>query len=868
MDWCGYSSQKCAEKLRTDISMGLSVNEASERLLRFGKNTLDSGKSSGVLKRFFSQFSDFMVLILLAAAAVSFVTAIFWGGDLTDPIMILLIVFLNAFIGTIQECRAENAAEALKKLSAPHSKVIRGGKLFTVASEELVPGDVIRIETGDLVCADARLISSESLSVDEASLTGESVPSEKHHDVILPEGTAAGDMANMVFSSTIVTSGHADAVVTETGMDTKVGKIASLISSEKSPPTPLQKSLAKTGKILGTAALSICALIFLLGVIQGAPPLEMFMLSVSLAVAAIPEGLPAVVTIVLALGVRKMAVHRAIVRRLPAVETLGSTTVICSDKTGTLTKGKMTVSELFSGGTVSSHSPEGKELLLLGALCCNSTLSKSGREFSASGSPTENAIIIAAAETGYDPVSYAKQFRRVREIPFDSKRKRMATVHSLSGGGYRIIVKGAPDILLPLCSYVTGASGKQALGTAARKRILSANDSMAEKAMRVIAVAMKDVPKLPRDDSSLESELCFCGLIGMTDPPRTQAKAAVARCKKAGIRPVMITGDHITTAKAVAAGLGIFTKNDRAMTGAELDRLTQEQLEKEVRSCSVFARVSPEHKVRIVKAFQAGGEVAAMTGDGVNDAPALKCADIGCAMGMSGTDAAKSAADMILTDDNFSTIVEAVGQGRGIFENIKKTVHFLLSCNIGEILTVLCGYLMKLPSPLLAIQLLWVNLVTDSMPALALGAEPVEDDIMERPPSRTEKGIFTRELTIRMILEGCLIGALAFLGFTIGRIFFDGSGEPVIGRTMCFAVLSMSQLVHSFNLKSRHISQGSGLFRHPKLLGAFIIGSVMQISVIVLPFFNSIFHTAPLSPVQWLTVALLSLCPVITGKLP
>ncbi len=866
MEWCGYSPQKCADKLRTSTGMGLSTAEASERLLRFGKNTLDSGKGDSVIKRFFSQFSDFMVLILLAAAAVSFMTAVFWGGELTDPIMILLIVILNAVIGTVQECRAENAAEALKKLSAPHSKVIRGGKLLTVASEELVPGDIIRIETGDLVCADARLISSTSLSTLEASLTGESVPSEKHHDVILPENTPTGDMANMVFSSTIVTSGHAEAIVTETGMNTKVGKIAALISREKSPPTPLQKSLSKTGKILGAAALSICALIFLLGVFQGAPPLDMFMLSVSLAVAAIPEGLPAVVTIVLALGVRKMAMHRAIVRRLPAVETLGSTTVICSDKTGTLTRNKMTVAELFcSGGTVSAHSPEGAELLSLGALCCNSTVSKKGGELSASGNPTENAILIAAAETGFDPDSHSKQFHRVRELAFDSKRKRMTTVHSLPGGGFRIISKGAPDILLTLCSSFSGSSGKQALTPSAKNRILSANDSMAEKAMRVIAVASKDVPHLPKDDASLESGLCFCGLIGMTDPLRPQAKAAVARCKKAGIRPVMITGDHITTAKAVASDLGIFTKNDKAMTGAELDSLSQQQLEKEVRRCSVFARVSPEHKVRIVKAFQAGGEVAAMTGDGVNDAPALKCADIGCAMGMSGTDAAKSASDMILTDDNFSTIVEAVCQGRGIFENIKKTVHFLLSCNIGEILTVLCGYLLKLPSPLLAIQLLWVNLVTDSMPALALGAEPVEDDIMERPPSRTEKGIFTRPLAVRMLLEGCLIGALAFLGFTIGRVFFDGTGEPVIGRTMCFAVLSMSQLVHSFNLRSRHISQKGGILRHPKLLGAFVLGSLMQVSVIVIPVFNSVFHTSPLSPLQWTITILLSLCPVISG---
>lgn len=866
MEWCGYSPLQCAGKLRTDTDTGLTIKDASERLSRFGKNTLDCGKRAGFIKKFFSQFSDFMVLILLVAAAVSFITAFVWGGDITDPIMILLIVAINAVVGTVQECRADSAAEALRKLSSPHAKVIREGRLMNISSEEVVPGDIIRIERGDLVCADARIIRSTALSVEEAALTGESVPSEKRHDIILPKDTSPADMENMVFSSTIVTSGHADAIVTETGMNTRVGKIAALINQEKSPPTPLQKSLSKTGKVLGIAALLICAFIFLLGIIEGTPPLEMFMLSVSLAVAAIPEGLPAVVTIVLALGVRKMANRRAIVRRLSAVETLGSTTVICSDKTGTLTQNKMTVTGLFClRGSVSAHSTEGKNLLSLGALCCNSTLSKKADGFSASGSPTENAILIAAANSGYDPDTIKKQLSRIKEIPFDSKRKRMATIHSLSTGGYRIIVKGAPDILLTLCSSVQDTSGMKILGRSEKSAVLSSNDSMAQKAMRVIAVAFKDTASLPADDTELEKGLCFVGLIGMTDPLRPQARSSVSRCKKAGIRPVMITGDHISTAKAAASEAGIFSKNDKAMTGSELDKLSQDRLEKEVRTCSVFARVSPEHKVRIVKAFQANGNVVAMTGDGVNDAPALKCADIGCAMGISGTDAAKSASDMILTDDDFSTIVEAVGQGRGIFDNIKKTVHFLLSCNIGEILTILCGYLLRLPSPLLAIQLLWVNLVTDSLPALALGAEPAEDDIMERPPSKAENGIFSRSLTIRMILEGCLIGALAFLAFTIGRVFFDASGDPVFGRTMCFAVLSMSQLVHSFNLRSRHISQKGGLLRHPKLAGAFLIGAVMQISVIAIPFFNPIFHTACLSAIQWTIVLLLSVCPIISG---
>ena len=867
MEWHSISGKECMQRLSTDDKKGLSDKAAAERLAKYGKNQLDQKKKHGVVYKFLSQFADFMVLILLAAAGISFVTAFMSGEDFTDPIMILLIVVLNAAVGTVQECRAENAIDALKKLSSPHAQVIRNGKASTIPSAQVVPGDIMIISTGDLIPADARLISSTALSVEESSLTGESVPADKTHDAVLGESIPLGDRSNMVYASTIVSSGHGTAVVTETGMNTRVGRIAEMIDNEESPSTPLQKGLSKTGRILGTAALGICALIFILGMMQNVPPLEMFMISISLAVAAIPEGLPAVVTIVLALGVRKMALHRAIVRHLPAVETLGCTNVICSDKTGTLTQNKMTVTNISDAeGTVSAHSPQGAKILSLAALCCTGSVTGKAGDFAVTGSPTEKAILTAAAEAGQLKSALDSRFPQLREIPFDSKRKRMATVHALPTGGYRVIAKGAPDILLSLCTKIQRSSGAAALTPADRKKLLSKNEALASNAMRMLAVAFKDCTYLPEKDEQAESELIFCGLIGMTDPPRPQAKAAVAACKKAGIRPVMITGDHVMTASAIGAELGICTKGSRALTGAELDKLSQKELEDRVWSYSVFARVSPEHKVRIVKAYQANGAVVAMTGDGVNDAPALRCSDIGCAMGISGTDAAKGAADMVLTDDNFSTIVEAVEQGRGIFSNIKRVIHFLLACNIGEILTVLCAFLMKLPTPLLALQLLWVNLVTDSMPALALGVEPVDGGIMDRPPVSAKKGIFDRHMVISMLAEGCLIGALAFLAFTIGRVFFDAGSEPVIGRTMTFAVLSLSQLVHAFDLKSEHSLFRTGIFNNLKLVGAFVIGCIMQISVISLPFLCAIFRTAPLTALQWTIVILLSLAPMVLSE--
>lgn len=864
MQWHNISAKEAVRILKTDEKQGLTNAQAAKRHERYGKNILRAKKKQSIIIKFLMQFTDFMVLILLAAAGISFAVAmVSEDGDLIDPIMILLIVIVNAIIGTVQECRAEKAIEALKKLSAPHARVLRNGKTLSVPSEDVTVGDILLVEAGDLVPADARLIDSVSLRAEEAALTGEAVPSEKQADIILNSDTPAGDRCNMIYSSTCVSSGHGKAVVTDIGMDTLVGKIASMLDEGESPQTPLQQSLAKTGKILGLCALGICALIFALGLIQKTPPLDMFMISISLAVAAIPEGLPAIVTIVLAMGVRRLAAKRAVIRKLPAVETLGRADVICSDKTGTLTQNKMTVESLSSAeGTVSAASPEGAFLLSLLSLCNNSELTRKSSGFSADGDPTETALVIAAANAGHDKNRLDRQYPRIKEIPFDSHTKIMLTLHKLPDGKFRTIAKGAPDVLLSHCSSVHTAAGTKQMTAQKSSKLLALNDKLASQGIRVIAAAYKDGSTAPSEREMTEG-LTFCGFAGMSDPPRQQVYGAVAQCRKAGIRIIMITGDHIATAKAIAEKLKIMKPGDKAATGAQLDQMTDEQLRREIGKYSVFARVSPEHKVRIVKALRSTGAVTAMTGDGVNDAPALKCADIGCAMGLSGTDVAKGAADMVLTDDNFATIVNAIEEGRSIFDNIRRTIHFLLSSNIGEILTVLWAFLLRLPSPLLAIQLLWVNLVTDSLPALALGAEGAAKDIMERPPDKNKKGIFTRNSVRSIIIEGCFIGALAFLAYTIGRVFFDHGGDPVTGRTMTFAVLSMSQLVHSFNLRSEKSLFRTGISGNPKLIGAFFTGAIMQISVISIPPLAGVFKAVPLSPLCWMIVAALSLAPLV-----
>ncbi len=829
------------------MKAGLSGQEVARRKKEYGPNALAQAKKKSLLLRFFAQFSDFMIIILLIAAAISFITSyIQHNSDYIDSIIILVIVILNAIIGLIQESRAEKAIEALQKLSSPKAQVLRSGKIKEIDASDIVPGDMVILETGDLVPADIRLTEAVNMKTDESALTGESLAASKKADVVCPAATPLGDQHNMVFSTSSVLSGHGAGIAVATGMDTQVGKIAHMITNQQPPQTPLQKKLAQTGRWLGIGALIICGIIFIMGLFQHVEPLDMFLISISLAVAAIPEGLPAVVTIVLAIGMRRMAAKRGIVRRIPAVETLGSASVICSDKTGTLTQNRMTVMELQnSGGKIVLHSPEGQNLLSLATLCSNCTIS-GGK---AHGDPTEAAIVTACTE---NKSLLESKYPRIMEIPFTSERKMMTTVHKLEDGKYRVISKGAPDVLFTHC---TQGAPRQ-------------NEEMAARALRVIGVAYRDIDFKPVEGQNVESELRFCGLIGMIDPPRPQAKSAVTLCKKAGIRPVMITGDHAATAAAIAGQLGILENGSQVMTGAELNHTTQTELERNIYRYSVFARVSPEHKVRIVQAFQSHGEIVAMTGDGVNDAPALRTADIGCAMGMSGTDVAKAASDMILADDNFATIVTAVREGRGIYENIKKTVHFLLSCNIGEILTIFVGFLLRLPSPLLAIQLLWVNLVTDSLPALALGVEPIPEDIMERKPVKPNESIFSGGLGYNIIVEGCLIGALSLLAYSIGRTHFDADpAVPLVGRTMAFAVLSLSQVVHTFNMRSPHSVFKAGLFANPKLVLASLVCIFLQVSVIVFRPLSVIFKTAMLTGPQWLAVAGLSLVPLIVVEI-
>ena len=686
--WHSSSVEEIAKNLKTNINIGLSDDEAQKRFERYGPNNLKEKKKESIFVKFLKQFNDFMIITLIIAAIISAVVSKLNGeADYIDSIIIVAIVIFNAIMGLVQEQKAEKSLEALKKMTAPNAKVRRNGRVQEIDATMVVPGDIVILEAGNYVPADCRLINSYNLKIEESALTGETIPSLKDSSKILKENTAMGDLCNMVFATTIVVNGHGEAIVVETGMNTRVGKIAGMIIEDESPETPIQKKLAEVGKILAIACIIICVLIFVIGIFKKIPIIEMFMTSVGLAVAAIPEGLPAIVTIMLSIGVTKMAKKNSIIRKLPAVETLGSSSVICSDKTGTLTQNKMTVTEIRNCfGRANSN--ERKFILELGTMCTDTTEERINGKLGFVGEATEVAISNAAMEEGVSKSFLYDEMKRINDIPFDSKRKMMTTIHKY-GNGYRIITKGAPDVLLKRCSNCY--SGGQIVPIFSKKDdINEQNNQMAEKALRVIAVAYKDVEKLP-EMQDVEKDLIFCGLIGMIDPPREGVKEAVRTCRRAGIKTVMITGDHLQTAKAIAKELGILKRGDLAIDGETLERMSQHELEQNIMDYSVFARVSPEHKVRIVKAFQSTGAVVAMTGDGVNDAPALKNADIGIAMGKGGTDVAKNAADMILLDDNFVTIVEAVKQGRNIYDNIKKAIHFLISTNIGEIVTIFFG---------------------------------------------------------------------------------------------------------------------------------------------------------------------------------
>ena len=837
---------------------GLSPQEAQARLDKYGPNQLAGAPKKPLWARFLDQMRDPMILVLLAAAALSLVSS--GGEDWVEAVIILVIVGVNACISISQEDSAEKALEALQKMSAPLAKVVRGGEQVRLETAFLVPGDVIVLEAGDLVPADARILECANLKADESAMTGESVPVDKQADAVLPEGTVLGDRSNMVISSTVITNGRALCVVTATGMDTEVGRIAGMLMGEEDTSTPLQRKLAEISKTLSFVCLAVCAVMFGVGMLYHRPLLEMLMAAVSLAVAAIPEGLPAIVTIVLALGVQRMVKHNAIVKKLPAVETLGCAGVICSDKTGTLTQNRMTVKQVWTPGD--RHR---REALTIGALCNDTVLTPDGRT---AGDPTETAFVDAALADGLDKNILEQEMPRVFELPFDSERKLMSTVHPLPGqpGRYRVMVKGAPDVLLSRCTHIL-AGAAVPLTAALGRDVEAANASMAEQALRVLACGYQDIESLPEPSGSaqLETGLTFVGLVGMIDPPRLEVRDAVGQCYAAGIRPVMITGDHKLTAVAIARELDIFRSGDLAITGEDLDFLPQELLEQDVDKFAVYARVSPEHKMRIVKAWQKKGMVVAMTGDGVNDAPALKVADIGCAMGITGTDVAKGAADMILTDDNFATIVKAVEQGRGIYSNIKKAIHYLLSCNIGEIVTLFLATLFNFHQPpLVAVQLLWLNLVTDSLPALALGMEPVEPSVMEEKPRSASEPLFTRRFSIRLAWQGLMVGLLTLAAYWLGEyVLSDPTLADATANTMAFATLTFCQLFHAFDVRSETQSIAHiGLTSNPAMNKAFLVGMALQLSVLLIPPLMSVFRVCALTLTEWLVVLGLSLIPL------
>jgi Ca2+-transporting ATPase len=812
----------------TDEKNGLSSDEAKKRLEKYGENKLIEKKKKSNLARFADQFKDVMILILIAAAVVSFTMICIeknWG-EIFEPALILIIVILNAVIGVYQEGKAEKALDALKSMSAPHARVIRDGRELVIDAAMLVPGDIIKLEAGDFVPADARLLKSVSLKSEESALTGESVPSEKDAESIPDEKAPIGDRTNTVFSGCSITYGTALAVVCATGMETEMGKIANLLDSENETETPLQKKLSQLGKYLGIMALVACGIIFVVGLVNKLDPMHLFMTAVSLAVSAIPEGLPAIVTIVLSIGVQRMVKKNALIRKLPAVETLGGASIICSDKTGTLTQNRMTLVKAYLDGgeleDISENNSEGvRRLLNYGTLCSDGSVVISDGKEQHIGDPTETAIILAALKNGSTKQALNEEYPRLCEIPFDSDRKLMSTVNRIDGRNI-VIVKGAFDVMASRCISGNIDSAREA------------NDKMSRDALRVLAIAYKEIDTIPTEPSSqaLESDLIFLGLLGMIDPPRPEAKVAVATCLRAGIKPVMITGDHVVTATAIAREIGIFREGDRAITGAELDAMTDKELDGVVENISVYARVSPENKIRIVKAWQRKGQVVSMTGDGVNDAPALKAADIGCAMGITGTDVAKGAADMTLTDDNFATIVDAVKEGRGIYANIKKVVGFLLGTNIGEVFTVFLAMILWHKTPLLSMQLLWINLVTDSLPAIALGMEAVEKDVMDKKPKPKDEGIFAGGLGIRVVLQGLMFAAITLCGFYVG-VYFGGSEAH--GQTLAFMILALSQIVQAFNMRTDHSLFKYGFFGNKNLNLAALVSALLMALVLFTP---------------------------------
>jgi len=848
------SLRQVLDRLDTHRDRGLTEAEAARRLREYGENRLETARPPGLLRRCLAQLKDPMILVLLAAAGLSWLAG--GGRDWLDAAIILVIVAVNTVISVAQEDNARKALEALDRLSAPKARVIRDGEERRVDSDGLVPGDLILLDAGDLVPADARVLWEAGLQTDESAMTGESMPVHKRSGGGLAPDTPLAERRNMVLSGTVVTVGRARAVVTATGMDTEMGKIAGLLLDHAQGETPLQRKMKEVSQVLSLVCVGVCALMFGVGLLQHRDIPELFLTAVALAVAAIPEGLPAIVTIVLAMGVGRMARRNAIIKRLPAVETLGCASVICSDKTGTLTQNRMTAAALWPPVPVLEE-----RILLLGTLCSDA---KRGKGETFTGDPTETAIAVRALEAGLDKGTLESQYPRRGEAPFDAGRKRMATCHSGPDGGGLVAVKGAPESVLSRCTGILGPFGIRPLDQTDRRRIQEQCARMANKALRVLAVAQREDRDRPRQmtPEELERDLTFVGLVGLLDPPRQEVKEAVGRCAGAGVRPVMITGDHKDTAVAIARALDILRPGDRAIDGPGLDLLPQETLEENIEKFSVYARVTPEHKMRIVRAWQKRGHVVAMTGDGVNDAPALRAADIGCAMGKTGTDVAKSASDMILTDDNFATVVAAVEQGRGIYANIRKAIHYLLSCNIGEILAIFTATVLPfLEAPLTPVQLLWLNLVTDSLPALALGMEPVEKGVMDRPPRGRREPLFSRAFSLRLAWQGVLVGGLTLAAYVLGLYRF---GSPAVGNTMAFATLTLSQLFHAFDVRSQETGLLElGVFSNPAMNRAFLAGLALQLAVLLAPPLQGAFGVVSMVPAAWGAVLGLAVTPLV-----
>ena len=920
--WFNKNIDEISRILNSDLEIGLNDSQISSKREKYGYNELEKAKKKSLFIKFLEQFKDFMIIVLIIAAIVSGVVGVAKGEGITDTLIIMIVIITNAIIGVAQENKAEKSLEALQKLSSHAAKVVRNGTLTVVPSRELLPGDIVMLETGDYVPADLRLIEAVNLKTQEASLTGESVPVEKNILTIEQDDVGIGDRTNMLFSSSLITYGRGKAIVVETGMNTEVGKIAGILSNTEDNETPLQSRLNKLGKTLGIVALAICAVIFVIGLCYGKNAIDMFMTAVSLAVAAIPEGLAAVSTIVLAIGVQKMVKKNAIVKKLPAVETLGCATVICSDKTGTLTQNRMTVKKIFVNeklinvdDLIESNNDPASELkrLVHISMLCNDTKISSNKELT--GDPTETALVSMGFDLSFDP-SLFNYYPRVEELPFDSDRKLMTTVHKDSDT-YLVYTKGGVDELLKRCSsYIIDGQIKYDLDSY-KNKISVQNEEMAKNALRVLAMGYKEFDHLPTKSEmkEIEKNLIYVGMVGMIDPPRQEAKVAVDKCKSAGIKTVMITGDHKITATAIAKQLGILENENEAITGAELEKMSQEDLEKNIRNYSVYARVSPEHKVRIVKAWQSQGEIVAMTGDGVNDAPALKTANIGCAMGVVGTDVAKEAADVILTDDNFATVVSAVEEGRRIYDNILKAIQFLLSSNVGEIVVLFLAILItpwlsktfniniNLIEVLLPIHILWINLVTDSLPALALAFDPAEKDVMNRKPIDSKKGIFTKNMTFRVIYQGIMIGLLTLAAFVIGlatpdselpiMVKIDGKVEAVqeisnidqiiangaeyiskeeikieIGQAMAFTVLALSELVHVFNIRNNKKSIFStGIFQNSKLILAISVSASLMLIILFVPNLRHIFGIPILPTRNIIEVTILVFSPILIVEL-